>query len=55
MCKTKFSYEQFCTYMGKNIIIEEIYSSDGKKTVVCTNTKCPNNENECANKLRQKN
>lgn len=52
MCETKFAYEQYCTYLDKNIILEEIICSDGTKKVVCTNTKCMNSENGCKNKLR---
>lgn len=52
MCQTKFTYEQYCTYLGKNIIVEEIVCDDGKRKVICTNTKCMNSEKGCKNKLR---
>ncbi len=52
MCETKFTYEQYCTFLDKNIILEEIIFSDGTKKVICTNTKCLNNEKGCKNKLR---
>ncbi len=52
MNETKFTYEQFCTFLNKNIIIEETIYGDGSKEVVCTNTKCLNSEKECKNKLR---
>lgn len=55
MCEPKFSYEQFCTYCDKNIIIEEVIHADGVRVKICTNTKCPHNDNDCKNKLRQKN
>mgnify|MGYP003290817616 CR=1 FL=1 len=54
MTETKFTYEQFCTHCKKNIIMEEIYLSNGEKITVCTNTKCIYHEKECKNKLRQK-
>lgn len=52
MCETKMTFEQYCTYLGRNIILEEIITPDGKRTVICTNTKCMNSENGCKNKLR---
>lgn len=52
MCEPKFSYEQYCTYLDKNIILEEIICNDGTKKIVCTNTKCMNSEKGCKNKLR---
>ena len=54
MIETKFTYEQYCTFCKKNIIIEEVYLLDGKKITKCTNTKCVNYEKECQNKLKQK-
>ena len=52
MCQTKFTYEQYCTFLGKNIIVEEIFCDNGKRKIVCTNTKCYKKENGCKNKLR---
>ncbi len=47
-----FSYEQYCTFLDKNIIVQEIFTSSGEKIVLCTNSKCDNNEKGCKNKLR---
>lgn len=55
MTETKFTYEQYCTFCKKNIIIEEVYLLDGNKTVKCTNTKCENHGKDCKNKLRENN
>ncbi len=55
MVNTKFTYEQYCTHLKKNIIIEETLLEDGTKKIVCTNTKCVHNEKDCRNKLRQNN
>ena len=52
MCETKFTYEQYCTYYERNVILQEIICFDGKKRVVCTNTKCMYSEDGCKNKLR---
>lgn len=52
MCETKMTFEQYCTYLGRNIILEEIITPDGKRKVICTNTKCMNSEKGCKNKLR---
>ncbi|MBQ4572561.1 MAG: hypothetical protein IJA80_04720 [Clostridia bacterium] len=52
MCETKMTFEQYCTFLGRNIILEEIITPDGKRTVICTNTKCMNSEKGCKNKLR---
>lgn len=52
MCETKFTYEQFCTYYDKNVILQEIIYSDGTKKIVCTNTKCMNSDDGCKNRLR---
>ena len=52
MCETKMTFEQYCTYLGKNIVLEEIITDDGKRKVICTNTKCMNSEKGCKNKLR---
>lgn len=52
MCETKMTFEQYCTYLGRNIILEEIITPDGKRMVICTNTKCMKSENGCKNKLR---
>lgn len=52
MCDTTFTYEQYCTYLDKNIILKEIIYSDGTKKVICTNSKCMNSEKGCKNKLR---
>ncbi len=52
MCETKLTFEQYCTYFEKNIVLEEIISPDGKRKVICTNTKCMNSEKGCKNKLR---
>lgn len=52
MCETKMTFEQYCTYLGKNIVLEEIITDDGKRKVICTNTKCMNSEQGCKNKLR---
>ena len=35
-----------------DIILEEIITPDGKRKVICTNTKCMNSEKGCKNKLR---
>ena len=55
MTVTKFTYEQYCTHIKKNIVIEECYFPDGTKKIICTNTKCVNNGDNCKNKLRQNN
>lgn len=52
MCETKLTFEQYCTYLGKNIVMEEIIYNDGKRKIICTNTKCMNSEKGCKNKLR---
>ncbi len=52
MCETKFSFEQYCTFLETNVIMEEIYLPNGEKKVICTNSKCMNSENGCKNKLR---
>ncbi len=52
MCETKFSFEQYCTFLETNVIMEEIYLLNGEKIVTCTNSKCMNSENGCKNKLR---
>ncbi len=52
MCETKFTYEQYCTFCEKNVILQEIISNDGSKKIVCTDTECMNSENGCKNKLR---
>lgn len=52
MCETKMTFEQYCTFLDRNIVLEEIISSDGKKKIICTNTKCMNSETGCKNKLR---
>lgn len=46
------TFEQYCTYLGKNIVLEEIITDDGKRRVICTNTKCMNSDQGCKNKLR---
>ncbi len=55
MTVTKFTYEQYCTHIGENVVFEELFFEDGSKKTVCTNTKCINNEKNCKNKLRQNN
>ena len=55
MTVTKFTYEQYCTHIGENVIIEECYFSDGTKKIICTNKKCVHKEINCKNKLRQNN
>ena len=52
MCETKMTFEQYCTYLGKNIVLEEIITDDGKRRVICTNAKCMNSDQGCKNKLR---
>ncbi len=52
MCETKMTFEQYCTFLGKNIVMEEIISPNGEKKIVCTNAKCMNSEKGCKNKLR---
>lgn len=54
MTETKFTYEQYCTFCKRNIIIEEIYLKNGEKKIRCTNTKCVNTDENCKNKLREK-
>lgn len=55
MNETKRTYEQFCTHLGRNVIMEEIISSDGSKKIMCTNGGCSDGEDGCKNKLRQNN
>lgn len=52
MCETKISFEQYCTFLEKNIVMEEIISVDGKRKIICTNANCMNSEMGCKNKLR---
>ncbi len=52
MCETKFTFEQYCTFLGANVVMEEVFLIDGEKRIVCTNSKCLNTENGCKNKLR---
>ncbi len=52
MCETKFTYEQYCTYYERNVILQEIICFDGRKRIVCTNTKCMYSNDGCKNKLR---
>ncbi len=52
MYETIFTFEQYCTYLEKNIIMKEIIYNDGKRKIVCINTKCMNSENGCKNKLK---
>lgn len=52
MCETKFTYEQYCTYLDKNVILQEIICHNGERKIICTNTKCMNSEEGCKNKLR---
>lgn len=52
MCETKFTYEQYCTYYERNVILQEIICYDGTKRIVCTNTKCMYSDEGCKNKLR---
>lgn len=54
MNETTRTYEQFCTHLGRNVIMEEIITSDGSKKIRCTNGGCPDNMGGCKNKLRQK-
>ncbi len=51
MTETKFSYEQYCTFLDKNVILEEILSLNGEKKIICTNAKCMNSDEGCKNKL----
>ncbi len=47
----KNNYEQFCTHLDANVIIEEIIYSDGTRETRCTCEECKEKEKECKNKL----
>ncbi|MCH5191906.1 MAG: hypothetical protein J1F23_07045 [Oscillospiraceae bacterium] len=55
MNETTRTYEQFCTHLGRNVIMEEKITSDGIIKITCTNGICPDSTGGCKNKLRQKN
>lgn len=52
MKEAKTTFEQFCTYQGKNIIVETTMYSDGTRKTRCTNLNCPYNNSKCKNKLK---
>lgn len=52
MTETKITFEQYCTHLDKNVTMVEIFSVDGVKRIICTDTKCMNSEKGCKNKLR---
>ena len=51
MVETKKTYEQFCTYFKKNIIIEETLTREGKVVKKCMESKCSYKNELCRNKL----
>ena len=53
MTEIKKTYEQFCTHFEKNVIFQEICTSDGKIKIICTNKECLHKDEKCKNKLRQ--
>ena len=50
--ETISTFEQYCTYLEKNIIIEEIIYHDGERKFICINNNCMNDEKGCKNRLR---
>ena len=55
MLKIKRTYEQFCTHMGRNVIIEETVFENGEKEIACTEFECGDCTEQCKNKLCKNN
>ena len=53
MKKAKFTFEQYCTYLNRNVTLENIIFDDGKRKIVCKDKDCKLNENDCKNKIRK--
>jgi len=53
MCEIKKTYEQYCTNICGNVIMEEIMYANGEKQIHCTNENCPSKNQGCQNKLLQ--
>ncbi|NMP37192.1 MAG: hypothetical protein GX051_03565 [Clostridiales bacterium] len=45
------TYEQYCSVLGKNVIMEEIMYHDGKKQVRCLNTIVCDKDGGCRNRI----
>lgn len=50
MKKHSFTYEQYCTVAGKNIILEEVTYHDGKRKIICLNSHNCSENGDCRNK-----
>lgn len=48
--KHSFTYEQYCTVLKKNIILEEITYHDGNRKTVCLNSHNCSENGECRDK-----
>lgn len=53
MAETKKTYEQYCTHLKRNIIVEEVISESGRTALRCTDKECTEKNEKCRNKLRQ--
>jgi hypothetical protein len=51
MIETKKTYEQYCTFLERNIIIEETLTRDGKVVKKCLEIDCADKDKICRNKL----
>lgn len=51
MVETKKTYEQYCTFLKRNIIIEEILTNEGKIVKKCLEMDCVDKDKICRNKL----
>ncbi len=54
MKETKRNYEQYCTHLKRNIIMEETVKENGETKICCTEADCEATWKNCRNKLRQK-
>ena len=53
MEKAKFSFEQYCTYLKRNVIMEKIIFDNGDRKTICIDRGCNLKENQCKNKIRK--
>lgn len=55
MKKAKITFEQYCTHIKRNVVMEEIIFDNGVRKIACVEKCCNEKECDCKNKIRQNN